>query len=80
MGIFTRAGRGTMAAENDRDLIRPGEAGRGPGADRRAPAAAPPRPARRSRGHRRLRRCLLVPGQKRLDLTQPDKAPVPCLA
>jgi hypothetical protein len=33
MGIFTRTGRGTMAAEADRGLIRPREAGRSPAQD-----------------------------------------------
>jgi len=57
MGIFTRAGRGTMAAENDRDLIRPGEAGRGPAQHtvigHQTSAAGPPGPAAAARDPKR---------------------------
>jgi hypothetical protein len=48
MGIFTRTGRGTMAAEADRGLIRPGEAGRSRPAHRGWPPAVRRRPTRPS--------------------------------
>jgi hypothetical protein len=58
MGIFTRIGRGTMAAEADRGLIRFGEAGRSPARhtvishqqDAAPAAAGPPGPAPAARG------------------------------
>jgi len=54
MGIFTRTGRGTMAAEADRGLIRPGEAGRSPARHtvigHQPSAAGPPGPAPAARG------------------------------
>lgn len=54
MSIFTRSGRGTMAAEADRGLIRPGEAGRSPArhtvVGHQPAAAGPPGPAPAARG------------------------------
>jgi hypothetical protein len=54
MGIFTRTGRGTMAAKADRGLIRPGEAGRSPARhtvmSHQPAAAGPPGPAPAARG------------------------------